>query len=73
MIFKNPRDGSQSVHLAKQMYPGKTHDLRQAFALATQQPHGYLLIDLKQATPEGMRLRSHIFPGESQEVYVEDI
>ena len=73
VIFKNPRDGSQIVHLAKQMYPGKTHYLRQAFALATQQPHGYLLIDLKQATPEGMRLRSHIFPGESQEVYVEDI
>ena len=73
VIFKNPRDGSQIVHLAKQMYPGKTHYLRQAFALATQQPHGYLLIDLKQATPEGMWLRSHIFPGESQEVYVEDI
>ena len=73
VIFKNPRDGSQIVHLAKQMYPGKTHYLRQAFALATGQPHGYLLIDLKQATPEGMRLRSHIFPGESQEVYVEDI
>ena len=73
VIFKNPRDGSQIVHLAKQMYPGKTHYLRRAFALATGQPHGYLLIDLKQATPEGMRLRSHIFPGESQEVYVEDI
>ena len=73
VIFKNPRDGSQIVHLAKEMYPGKTHYLRHAFALATQQPHGYLLIDLKQATPEGMRLRSHIFPGESQEVYVEDI
>ena len=73
VIFKNPRDGSQIVHLAKQMYPGKTHYLRQAFALATRQPHGYLLIDLKQATPEGMQLRSHIFPGESQEVYVEDI
>ena len=73
VIFKNPRDGSQIVHLAKQMYPGKTHYLRQAFALATGQPYGYLLIDLKQATPEGMRLRSHIFPGESQEVYVEDI
>ena len=73
VIFKNPRDGSQIVHLAKQMYPGKTNYVRQAFALATQEPHGYLLIDLKQTTPEGMRLRSHIFPGERQEVYVEDI
>ena len=73
VIFKNPRDGSQIVHLAKQMYPGKTHYVRQAFTLATRQPHGYLLIDLKQATPEGMRLRSHIFPEDRQEVYVEDI
>ena len=73
VIFKNPRDGSQIVHLAKQMYPGKTHYVRQAFALATRQAHGYLVIDLKQNTPEGMRLRSHIFPGDRQEVYVEDI
>ena len=55
------------------MYPGKTHYVRQAFALATRQAHGYLVIDLKQNTPEGMRLRSHIFPGDRQEVYVEDI
>ena len=34
VIFKNPRDGSQIVHLAKQMYPGKNHYVRQAFALA---------------------------------------
>ena len=73
VIIKNPRDGSQIVHLVRQMYPGKTHYLGQALALATRQPHGYHLVDLKQATPEGMRLRSHIFPVESQEVYVEDI
>ena len=73
VIFKNPRDGSQIVHLAKQMYPGKTQYVRQAFALATRKPHGYLVVDLKQTTPEGMRLRSHIFPSDQQEVYVEDI
>ena len=73
VIFKNPRDGSQIVHLSKQMYPGKTHYVRQAFALATRQAHGYLVVDLKQNTPEGMRLRSHIFPGDRQEVYMEDI
>ena len=73
VIFKNPRDGSQIIHLSKQMYPGKTHYVRQAFALATRQAHGYLVVDLKQNTPEGMRLRSHIFPGDRQEVYVEDI
>ena len=72
VVFKNPRDVSQIVHLAKQMYPGKTHYMRQAFDLATAHPHGYLLLDLKQSTPEGARLRSHIFPGEHQEVYMQD-
>ena len=56
IIFKNPRDGSQIVHLAKQMYPGKTKYVRHAFELSTQRPHGYLLVDLKQSTPEGYRL-----------------
>ena len=72
VVFKNPRDVSQIVHLAKQMYPGKTHYMRQAFDLATAHPHGHLLLDLKQSTPEGVRLRSHIFPGEHQEVYMQD-
>ena len=72
VVFKNPRDGSQILHLAKQMYPGKTHYVRQAFELATRHPHGYLLVDLKQTTPEELRLRSHIFPGEHHEVYVPD-
>ena len=71
VVFKNPRDGSQINHLAKQMYPGKSSYVQHAFQLATKNPHGYLLVDLKQSTPEGLRLRSHIFPGETQEVYVE--
>ena len=70
VLFKNPRDKSQIIHLAKQMYPGQTHFVQEAFALATKEPHGYLLIDLKQSTPEHMRLRSHLFPGEIQHVYI---
>ena len=72
LVFKNPRDSSQILHLAKQMYPGKTRYVQHAFQLATRHPHGYLVIDLKQSTPEGLRLRSNIFPGEIQEVFVED-
>ena len=72
VVFKNPRDGSQITHLAKQMYLGKTHYMRHAFELATTRSHGYLLVDLKQTTPERLRLRSHIFPGEKHEVYVQE-
>jgi hypothetical protein len=33
---------------------------------ATAQPHGYMVIDMKQETPDILRLRSYIFPGEKQ-------
>lgn len=71
ILFKNPRDGSQIDHLAKQMYPGRVNYVRDAFRQATILAHGYLLVDLKQQTPENTRLRSHIFPSEMQKVYVE--
>ena len=70
VVFKNPRDASQITHLAKQMYPGKTHYMQDAYKDATSNAFGYLLVDLKQDTPEQLRLRTHIFPGEQQVVYV---
>lgn len=72
-VFKTPRDASQITHLAKQMYPGQTNYLREAFKDATSRPYGYLLIDLKQSTPDHLRLRTNIFPGreELQTVYVQ--
>ena len=70
VIFNNPRDRSQIIHLAKQMYPGKLDYVKEAFNMATREPYRYLLVDLKQTTPEICRLRGRIFPGELQEVYV---
>lgn len=55
---------------SKQMYPGKIRFLQEAFDDATSSPHGYLLVDLKQQTPEHVRLRSNIFPGEIQYTYL---
>ena len=71
VIFKNPRDASQVTHLAKQMYPGKTKYLQESFKEATSIPHGYLLIDLRQETPDHLRLRTRVFPDQSQVVYVQ--
>lgn len=70
ILFKNPRDASQISHLAKQMYPGKTKYVQEAYADATSKPYGYLFIDLKQDTPEYGRLRTNILPGETQYVYL---
>ena len=71
VIFKNPRDASQITHLAKQMYPGKTKYVQEAFINATENPHGYLLFDLRQDTPDHLRLRTKFFPPTQQEVYVQ--
>ena len=56
--------------LAHQMYPRKTHFFLETFARATVRPHGYM-IDMKQNTPDILRLRTFIFPGEEQKAYVE--
>ena len=70
VLFKSPRDVSQIQHLAKQMYPRESDYMREAFADATSKPFSYLLVDLKPNTPEEMRLRANIFPGELQVVYI---
>ena len=60
ILFKSPRDKSQIMHLARQMYPGQSRFLQDVFEEATSRPYGYLLVDLKQDTPEHLRLRSHL-------------
>lgn len=70
VLFKNPRDQLQISTLARQMYPGKSKFLVEAFEDATQKAHGYLMIDLKPATPEQLRIRTQIRPSEVQLVYI---
>jgi hypothetical protein len=53
------------------MYPRRTHFFLEAFARATARPHGYMVIDMKQNTPDILKLRTFIFPGEEQKAYVE--
>jgi len=70
VIFKNPRDANQLATLARQMYPGKSKFLIEAFGDATRHPYGYLLIDLKPDTDDKIRIRTQIFSDETQVVYV---
>lgn len=70
VIFSNPRDRSQILHLARQMYPSNSRYLLDAYQNATTPPHGYLLCDLKQQTDEKFRLRTNIFPDEITFVYI---
>jgi hypothetical protein len=70
ILFNNPRDVQQVKVLARQMYGDDHKVLEEAFADATSKPHGYLLMDLKQDTPQHLRLRTNILPGEELVVYV---
>ena len=70
VVFKNPRDRAQIQHFARQLYPDNSKYVQEAYADATKIPHGYLLIDLKQETPEACRIRNCIFSDEISYVYV---
>ena len=60
IVFKNPRDNLQITTLSRQMYPGKSQFLIEAFQDATKKPFGYLLIDLKAKTHDFLRIRTSI-------------
>ena len=65
VLFKNPRDASQITFLARQICPLKI----EAYEDATSNPYTYLVIDLKPATSDKMRLRSGVFPDDTHYVY----
>ena len=67
-VFANPRDKTQITNLSKQMYPGRSKFMREAYEDATKIPYGYLFIDLKPSTPNELRLRARIFPDEGPTV-----
>lgn len=73
ILFKSPRDSSQVNHLARQIFPGNVKYMTESFEDATARPYGYLLCDLKPETPNDFRLRTNIFPGETQYAYVKKI
>ena len=73
VLFKSPRDSSQINHLAKQMFPGHVKYMQESFQDATSRPYGYLLCDLKPETPTVFRLRTNVFPGETQCAYVRKV
>jgi len=70
VLFKNPRDATQFANLARQMYPKRSQFAVEAYKDATTEPYSYLLVDLRPEQDDDLRLRTNIFPGETQYVYV---
>lgn len=72
VVYKSPRDRGQFATLARQICPGKTAYVNEAFEDATKKPYGYLLLDLTQTMPDELRYRTNIFPDDepSNVIYV---
>ena len=64
VLFKNPRDQQRIATLARQKYPAHSEKILDAYQRATEVPHGSLVVDLKQSTPDAQRLRTDIFADE---------
>jgi hypothetical protein len=60
VLFRNPVDCQTIMTLARQMYPGHSDILMNAFTRATKHPYGYLMVDLKPFTPETQRLKAEL-------------
>jgi len=58
------------MYLAGQLYPECSLGPYKAYLDATQEAHGYLLLDLTENTKGGLRYRTHIFPDENHPLTV---
>ena len=65
ILFSNPRDKTQIMHLARQISPSNTKFVMDAYRQATSKPHGYIVFNFKQNCPENLRLRDSVFGGAS--------
>lgn len=69
VVFKNPRDKAQIVHLARQVYPENISSFHKTYLEVCKDPHSYLFLDLTQSINDLLRFRTKIFPGEVTEVF----
>ena len=60
IIFKNPRDMLQIQHLGRSILGRNTNEFESAFRYATQYAYGYLLLDMRQDTPDQFRFMTYI-------------
>lgn len=70
ILMKNPRDKSQIPYFGRQFLPENSKFVNEAYTDATSEPYSYLLFDLKQETPDHLRIRTKIFPEDIGVVYV---
>jgi len=60
--MKNPRGKAKIIALASQIYPNNSEFLIEAFNDATKNEFGYIKVDMKQDTPDNLRIQTRITP-----------
>ena len=69
VLLKNIRDALQVAYLGRQIFPGKSKYLSEAYEDSIRR-EGYLLIDMSPTADERYRVRTRIFPGEFPIIYL---
>ena len=70
VLFNIPRDKTQVRTLGQQMYPNNPKFLPAAYDDATQEPYGYLVIDLRPNTSNLTRIRTKVLESSTPTFYV---
>jgi hypothetical protein len=70
ILFQNVRDASQVAVLARQIFPGRSRVLIDAYRDVMKEPYAYLVVDTSPGSDDKYRLRTRVFPGEDPLVYV---
>jgi hypothetical protein len=68
--MRNPAGALQIQNLAVQIFPRRVGHFMEAYANATSQKFGYLLVDLHPKTDVDERLMTNIFPHQYTIYYV---
>ena len=59
--YSNPRDKTQIVHLARQVYPENIASFHKPYLEVCKDPHTYLFLDLTQSINDGLQETFHIY------------
>lgn len=70
VLMRNVRGASQISHLGRQLFPGKSKALTQAYDDVMKNVYAYLLVDVSPMGDDRYRLRTAIFPDKDTIVYV---
>ena len=62
ILFKNIRDKSQIMYYLRQLQPGKSQWLFEAFEDCTKDPYTHMLFDMHQLQKDHLRIRGNITP-----------